>query len=157
MLSIPQKKGPRQGDFGTKIGDNPPASSSRKQAQPLLMALSTPHHLRIILTILLLTWVAAPVPGAVRGRLQVAPNGRHLQYTDGTRFFERPMIWILGGDQNVVNPEERAIIDAMAAGLKEGDGGTHLLTFHPRGPGQSSRQVHDASWLDFHMSRKNLL
>jgi hypothetical protein len=71
----------------------------------------------------------------------------------GRRYRERPVIWILGGDQNVVTPEERAIIDAMAAGLKDGDGGAHLITFHPRGPGQSSRQVHDAPWLDFHMSQ----
>lgn len=75
--------------------------------------------------------------------------GRYL----GRRYRDRPIIWILGGDQNVVTPEERATIDAMAAGLKEGDGGAHLITFHPRGPGQSSRQVHDATWLDFHMSQ----
>jgi hypothetical protein len=75
--------------------------------------------------------------------------GRYL----GQRYRDRPIIWILGGDQNVVTPEERARIDAMAAGLKEGDGGAHLITFHPRGPGQSSRQVHDAKWLDFHMSQ----
>ena len=69
----------------------------------------------------------------------------------GQRYREQPLIWILGGDQNVVTTEERASIDAMAAGLREGDGGAHLITFHPRGPGQSSRQLHDATWLDFHM------
>lgn len=73
----------------------------------------------------------------------------------GRRYRERAIIWILGGDQNVVTPEERAIIDAMAAGLREGDGGTHLITFHPRGPGQSSRQLQDAPWLDFHMSQSS--
>lgn len=71
----------------------------------------------------------------------------------GQRYRDRPVIWILGGDQNIVTPEERATIDAMAAGLRAGDGGAHLITFHPRGPGQSSRQVHDAPWLDFHMSQ----
>ena len=73
----------------------------------------------------------------------------------GRRYRERPIIWILGGDQNVVTKEERATIDALAGGLKEGDGGTHLITFHPRGPGQSSQQVHDASWIDFHMSQSS--
>jgi hypothetical protein len=73
----------------------------------------------------------------------------------GSRYCAEPIIWILGGDQNVVNSQERAVIDAMAGGLKEGDGGSHLLTFHPRGPGQSSRQLHDASWLDFHMSQSS--
>ncbi|BET66985.1 glycoside hydrolase family 140 protein [Opitutales bacterium ASA1] len=71
----------------------------------------------------------------------------------GRRYREHPLVWILGGDQNVVTPEERAIIDAMAAGLREGDGGAHLITFHSRGPGQSSRQLQDAPWLDFHMSQ----
>lgn len=80
-------------------------------------------------------------------------NARAFGRFLGQRYRERPLIWILGGDQNVVTPEERAIIDAMAAGLREGDGGAHLITFHPRGPGQSSRQVHDAPWLDFHMSQ----
>ena len=39
----------------------------------------------------------------------------------------------------------------MAAGLTEGDGGAHLKTFHPIGPGLSSIKLHDASWLDFNM------
>ena len=71
----------------------------------------------------------------------------------GRRYKDRAVIWILGGDHNVATPEERAIIDAMAEGLKAGDGGSHLITYHPRGPGQSSLQLQDASWLDFHMSQ----
>lgn len=71
----------------------------------------------------------------------------------GDRYKDKPIIWILGGDQNVVTKEERNIIDAMAKGLDEGDDGEHLITFHPRGPGQSSNQLHDAKWLDFHMSQ----
>ncbi len=54
----------------------------------------------------------------------------------GERYREAPVIWILGGDENINNEEERAIIEAMAAGLKAGDGGRHLITFHPRGPGR---------------------
>jgi hypothetical protein len=73
----------------------------------------------------------------------------------GRRYRDRPIIWILGGDQNVVTEAERSTIDALAAGLEEGDGGAHLITFHPRGPGQSSRQLHDAAWLDFHMSQSS--
>lgn len=73
----------------------------------------------------------------------------------GKRYREHPVIWILGGDQNVVTEEERSHMDALAAGLREGDGGKHLITFHPRGPGQSSRQLQDASWLDFHMSQSS--
>lgn len=69
----------------------------------------------------------------------------------GRRYKEKPIIWILGGDRTVGSKEERAVIDAMAAGLREGDGGAHLITFHPRGPGQSSTHLHEAKWLDFNM------
>lgn len=51
----------------------------------------------------------------------------------GRRYAEAPIIWILGGDRDVENDRHRAIIRAMAAGLREGDGGTHLASFHPRG------------------------
>lgn len=69
----------------------------------------------------------------------------------GNRYRTQAIIWILGGDQSIVNSDERAVNDALAMGLKEGDDGLHLITFHPRGPGQSSRQLQDATWLDFHM------
>ena len=82
-------------------------------------------------------------------------NARAYGRWMGRRYRERAIIWILGGDQNVDTPGERAIMDAMAAGLKEGDGGSHLITFHPRGPGQSSRRLQDAPWLDFHMTQSS--
>lgn len=69
----------------------------------------------------------------------------------GRRYRDKPIIWILGGDDNPTAPEERATIEALAAGIKAGDGGRHLMTFHPRGPGLSSTYLQDARWLDFHM------
>ena len=39
----------------------------------------------------------------------------------------------------------------MALGVKEGDGGAHLITYHPRGPGRSAEHIHQAEWLDFNM------
>ncbi|MDX2153122.1 MAG: glycoside hydrolase family 140 protein [Bryobacteraceae bacterium] len=72
----------------------------------------------------------------------------------GKRYRERPIIWVLGGDEDVRTPDERAVIDAMAEGLAEG-GSTHLRTFHPRGPGQSSLHLNDARWLDFHMNQSS--
>jgi hypothetical protein len=69
----------------------------------------------------------------------------------GKRYKGKPIIWILGGDHNIHTEEERRIIDAMANGLKEGDGGEHLITFHPRGPGLSSDYFHNTEWLDFNM------
>jgi len=74
----------------------------------------------------------------------------------GDRYRERNnIIWILGGDENINNDQERAIVESMAAGLKEGDSGNHLITFHPRGPGRSSDYFHDAAWLDFNMSQSS--
>ena len=69
----------------------------------------------------------------------------------GKRYRDKPIIWILGGDHSVTDNQERTMLDAMAAGLKEGDGGTHLTTFHPVGPGDSSFKLNDAPWLDFNM------
>ena len=88
-------------------------------------------------------------------RIFDAGNARAYGRWLGRRYRDRAIIWILGGDQNVTTPEERATVDAMAAGLKEGDEGSHLITFHPRGPGQSSRQLQDAPWLDFHMTQSS--
>src|SRR5262249_34195734 len=50
----------------------------------------------------------------------------------GARYKNKPIIWILGGDRSIQNDRERAVVDALAAGLAEGDGGAHLKTFHPR-------------------------
>jgi Protein of unknown function (DUF4038)/Putative collagen-binding domain of a collagenase len=78
-------------------------------------------------------------------------NARQYGNFLGKRYKEKAIIWILGGDRSITNDAERAIIDAMAAGLGEGDGGAHLKTFHPIGPGLSSIKLHDAPWLDFNM------
>ncbi|MCA9836237.1 MAG: glycoside hydrolase family 140 protein [Trueperaceae bacterium] len=73
----------------------------------------------------------------------------------GERYRDSAIIWILGGDQDIENEEEAAIIEAMARGLKEGDGGTNLMTFHPRGTGRSADKLHHASWLDFNMCQSS--
>jgi hypothetical protein len=39
----------------------------------------------------------------------------------------------------------------MARGLKKGDGGRHLMTFHPTGGRTSSEWFHEDEWLDFNM------
>ena len=80
-----------------------------------------------------------------------AENARTYGRFVGQRYRDRAIVWILGGDQNVESDEERATIEALVAGLRAGDGGTHLITYHPRGPGRSSDHFHDAPWLDFNM------
>lgn len=78
-------------------------------------------------------------------------NAREYGRFLGARYKDKPIIWILGGDQNIYNDDDRRVIEAMALGLRAGDGGTHLITYHPRGPGLSSDYFHDADWLDFNM------
>jgi hypothetical protein len=69
----------------------------------------------------------------------------------GARYRDASVIWILGGDRTVGGDDERDVMRAMAAGLQAGDGGAHLITFHPRGGESSSRYFHDEPWLDFNM------
>lgn len=69
----------------------------------------------------------------------------------GKRYTGKPVIWILGGDENISSRRQHEIIEAMAMGVRKGDGGEHLITFHPRGPGLSSDYLHNEEWLDFNM------
>src|SRR5262245_20119495 len=77
-------------------------------------------------------------------------NARSYGTFLGRRYADAPLIWILGGDRPIENEGHRAIIRAMAEGLRAGDGGRHLMTFHTWGPHASSEYVHDEPWLDFH-------
>jgi len=67
----------------------------------------------------------------------------------GNRYRDKPVIWILGGDWLADGLED--VWRAMAAGITEGGGGTHLKTFHPTGVYTSSRWFHNDPWLDFNM------
>lgn len=69
----------------------------------------------------------------------------------GARYRDKPVIWILGGDRNIRGEDEAKLIKNFALGLRRGDRGRNLITFHPRGPGRSSDFFHDAPWLDFNM------
>ncbi len=69
----------------------------------------------------------------------------------GRRYKEAALIWIVGGDRDIANDEHKEIIRAMAKGLRRGDGGAHLITFHPPGGRGSAEWFHDEPWLDFNM------
>jgi Protein of unknown function (DUF4038)/Putative collagen-binding domain of a collagenase len=69
----------------------------------------------------------------------------------GRRYKDKALIWILGGDRGIANDEQRKIIRAMALGLRKGDGGSHLMTFHPPGGAGSAQWFHEDDWLDFNM------
>ena len=53
--------------------------------------------------------------------------GRYI----GRRYRDNAVIWLLGGDRKPF--EDREVWRAMARGLKEGSGGSHLVSYH--GPG----------------------
>jgi hypothetical protein len=67
----------------------------------------------------------------------------------GKRYKNKPIVWILGGDRDVANEQEKLVWRAMANGLKKGDGGNHLITYHPRGYSSSHEKLHHEAWLDF--------
>ncbi|MBK9139817.1 MAG: glycoside hydrolase family 140 protein [Verrucomicrobia bacterium] len=69
----------------------------------------------------------------------------------GRRYRDAGLVWILGGDRPVENDQHREIIRAMARGLRRGDGGAHLITFHPPGGAGSAQWFHGEDWLDFNM------
>jgi hypothetical protein len=78
-------------------------------------------------------------------------NARQYGEWLGRRYRDRQIIWILGGDRPVENERHRAITAAMARGLRQGDEGRHLITFHPPGGQGSAAWFHDEPWLDFNM------
>jgi len=69
----------------------------------------------------------------------------------GRRYKDNKIIWVLGGDRSPVGDEE--IWRAMAEGLRAGDGGRHLITFHGADKGRrgSSPFFHNEKWLDVNM------
>jgi hypothetical protein len=69
----------------------------------------------------------------------------------GRRYRNQPVIWILGGDRPPESERHLAIVRAMAAGLRRGDEGRHLLTYHPSGGQSSGEWFHEDDWLSFNM------
>lgn len=69
----------------------------------------------------------------------------------GRRYKDAGIIWILGGDRPVESAAHIDITRAMARGLRRGDGGAHLRTFHPTGGNGSATWFHTDDWLDFNM------
>lgn len=72
-----------------------------------------------------------------------ADNARTYGEFLGQRYADQPIIWVLGGDRppEGVEPTWRA----MAEGLAAGDGGQHLMTFHPQGGRSSAMWLHETS------------
>ncbi len=69
----------------------------------------------------------------------------------GNRYKNNAIIWILGGDRNPENETHKAIIKAMAEGIRKSVGSRQLMTYHPMGKHASSEFFHTSNWLDFNM------
>jgi hypothetical protein len=69
----------------------------------------------------------------------------------GRRYRNDGIIWVVGGDRPIERDVERQIVTATARGLRTGDGGRHLITFHPQGGQGSAQYFHDEEWLDLNM------
>ncbi len=69
----------------------------------------------------------------------------------GRRYRDARLVWILGGDRPIEEDAHREITRALARGLRRGDGGAHLMTWHPSGAQGSAQYFHDEPWLDFNM------
>jgi hypothetical protein len=79
-----------------------------------------------------------------------AGNARVYGRWLGRRYRSAPnIIWINGGDRIATGFEE--VYRELARGLREGDGGAHLITYHPCGWRSSSQYFHNEDWLDFNM------
>lgn len=67
----------------------------------------------------------------------------------GKRYQDKDIVWVLGGDRNVINSEDYEIIDAMAKGIKKYDT-KHLMTYHTRGGSTTAQFFADKDWIDIH-------
>jgi hypothetical protein len=66
----------------------------------------------------------------------------------GTRYRDVPnIVWVNGGDRIPTGYEP--VYRELAWGLREADGGAHLITYHPCGWRSSSQFFHREEWLDF--------
>ncbi len=68
----------------------------------------------------------------------------------GARYRDAPnVVWVSGGDRIPTHYEDA--YRELALGLREGDSGAHLITYHPCGWRSSSQFFHAEEWLDFNM------
>jgi len=80
-------------------------------------------------------------------KLITADNGRAWAKWLAQRYKDMPnIVWSMTPE---AKPEFVPVLRELAAGLHEGDGGAHLITFKPDPAPYSSSFIHDEKWLDF--------
>lgn len=78
-------------------------------------------------------------------------NARSYGVFLGRRYRDKPnIVWILGGDRGP-NSFDIESWREMARGLRQGDRGSHLVTYHPRGGRSSSALLHSDPLFDFNL------
>jgi hypothetical protein len=77
----------------------------------------------------------------------------------GARYRARSnVVWIAGGEYDSINryavpvsSAQKALFDALGSGLRDGSGGSVLVTIHPGTPRTSVSDFHSSPWLSFDM------
>jgi hypothetical protein len=59
------------------------------------------------------------------------------------------IIWMIGGDRSITTPQQRALIERHAQGLRAGMSGDKLITFHTQGGRSVIDMLGENNWLDF--------
>jgi hypothetical protein len=89
------------------------------------------------------SWHVNKTPEQVFNEQNAYTFGKFL----GERYQNNAVIWYPGGDS--VPGKDDAVWVAMAKGLRDGCGGTQLISYHGSGQTSSSTWYHKADWLDF--------
>jgi len=126
--------------YGQKpwIGDNPltPNETYFKNVDAVLQ-IARENNVNISMTLFHQRW----------RKLITPENGRAWAKWLAKRYKDVPnIVWSMTPE---AKPEFVPVLRELAAGLHEGDGGAHLITFKPDPAPYSSSFIHDEKWLDF--------
>ena len=89
------------------------------------------------------SWHVNKTPEQVFNEKNAYTFGKFL----GERYRNNAVMWYPGGDS--VPGKDDAVWVAMAKGVRDGSGGTQLISYHGSGQTSSSTWYHKADWLDF--------
>ena len=130
---------------GRRLWDKDPGNPDEKFLSDMDRVIHLAGELGLVLAIF-------PVWGPFVNDSKVvnASNAKSLGLKLGKHYRDFPnIVWVSGGDHDARGFED--VYRNLALGLREGDEGKHLITFHPNAWRSSSQYFNDENWLDFHM------